>query len=66
MKGQKCGAGIKDNQAIQIHGKIVCENCYIDLAAKPKTCEPWAVYSGRNLSSTNVTLSVKSAIRWPD
>ncbi|MBS0013932.1 MAG: hypothetical protein KFF46_08165 [Desulfobacterales bacterium] len=52
MKCQNCGAEIKAEEAMAARGQTVCEDCYIDLAAKPKTCDPWAVYSAKNLEKT--------------
>jgi hypothetical protein len=52
MKCQKCGTDINSNDAMEMQGMTVCEDCYIDLAAKPKTCDPWAVYSAKNLEAT--------------
>jgi DNA-directed RNA polymerase subunit RPC12/RpoP len=52
MKCQNCGAEINTDQAMEARGQTVCEDCYIDMAAKPKTCDPWAVYSAKNLEKT--------------
>ena len=59
MKCQKCGASINADEAMESHGRTVCEDCYIDMAAKPKTCDPWAVYSAKNLSQSHITLNEK-------
>ncbi len=61
MKCELCGAEINEDEAKQIQGQKVCEDCYIDLAAKPKTCDPWAVYSAQNLSSSNITVNESQA-----
>lgn len=57
MKCQKCGAEINAEEAMEARGQTVCEDCYIDLAAKPKACDPWAVYSAKNLSSSGSTVN---------
>ncbi|MCF8093952.1 MAG: hypothetical protein K9J79_01180 [Desulfobacteraceae bacterium] len=63
MKCRKCGAEIKENEAMEAYGQTVCEDCYIDMAAKPKTCDPWAVYSAKNLKNTESSLTkMQSAI----
>lgn len=53
MKCEKCGAEINIDDAMQAQGQTLCEDCYIDLMAKPKTCDPWAVYSAKNLKNTD-------------
>lgn len=61
MKCQKCGVEIKNDEAMEIQGQAVCEDCYIDLAAKPKTCDPWAVYSAKNLKNTGSALTERQS-----
>ncbi len=57
MKCQKCDAEIDEADAMEIFGRTVCEDCYIDFAAKPKACDPWAVYSAKNMSSSESALA---------
>ena len=40
MKCEQCGTEINENEAMAARGQKVCEECYIDLAAKPKACDP--------------------------
>ena len=61
MKCEQCGVDINESDAMEAHGQKVCEDCYIDLAAKPKTCDPWAVYSAKNLSQSNFTVNDRQA-----
>lgn len=53
MKCDQCGQQIPAAEAMQADGQTLCEDCYIDRAAKPKACDPWAVYSARNLPADN-------------
>lgn len=63
MKCENCGAEIQDGEAMQARGQTVCEDCYIDMMAKPKACDPWAVYSAKNLSQASFELNeTQSAI----
>jgi ribosome-binding protein aMBF1 (putative translation factor) len=57
MKCERCGAEIHPDEAMKAQGQEICEDCYIDLAAKPKTCDPWAVYSAKNLSPENAGMN---------
>ena len=61
MKCEQCGAEINESEAMEAKGQKVCEDCYIDLAAKPKACDPWAVYSAKNLNQANFTLNERQA-----
>ncbi|MDY6830688.1 MAG: hypothetical protein SWC96_02420 [Thermodesulfobacteriota bacterium] len=61
MKCEVCGMKITDGEAMEICGKRVCEDCYIDASAKPKACDPWAVYSAKNMTSGPQQLNVQQA-----
>jgi len=61
MKCAQCGAEINENEAVEARGQKVCEDCYIDLAAKPKACDPWAIYSAKNLSQAHFVVNDKQA-----
>ena len=47
MKCATCGMEIAEDSVMEISGKKVCEDCYIDISAKPKACDPWAVHSAQ-------------------
>ena len=32
---------------MELHGQILCEDCYMDLLSPAKACDPWAVYSAK-------------------
>ncbi len=34
----------------------MCEDCYLDLVAVPKTCDPWAVHSAKHTPGHERTL----------
>ena len=57
MKCEHCGAMIAEGDAMQAHGQTVCEDCYIDMTAKPKACDPWAVYSAKNLGDSGAAIT---------
>jgi hypothetical protein len=61
MECAQCGAEINESEAMEARDQKVCEDCYIDLAAKPKACDPWAVYSAKNLSQTNFVVNDRQA-----
>ncbi|HDL89670.1 MAG TPA: hypothetical protein ENG14_02065 [Thermodesulforhabdus norvegica] len=58
MKCEKCGATItNESDAYSYGGQTLCEDCYLDIVAAPKTCDPWAVHSAKNLSQDKPLLT---------
>lgn len=49
MKCTKCGAELNPEEAVKIGDRILCEDCYFDEAYKVKACDPWAVYSAKQM-----------------
>jgi hypothetical protein len=49
MQCARCSARIPEGEEYSVQGQTVCEDCYLDAVASPKTCDPWAVYSATNL-----------------
>ncbi|MBN2062080.1 MAG: hypothetical protein JW882_16845 [Deltaproteobacteria bacterium] len=47
MQCERCKAVIIDGQEKELHGQILCEDCYMDLLSPVKGCDPWAVYSAK-------------------
>ncbi len=56
MKCEKCGAEIVD-EAYEYAGQKLCEDCYLDLMATPKVCDPWAVHSAKSMSKDKISLT---------
>ena len=48
MKCDKCSSEIPSGDDYEHSGRTLCEDCYLDVVAAPKTCDPWAVYSAKN------------------
>lgn len=57
MRCSRCEAELDPAEAISSQGETLCEDCYIDAAAKPKVCDPWAVYSAKNVPGASFELS---------
>lgn len=51
MKCDKCADQISAEEAHDHGGKTLCDDCYMDAVATPKTCDPWAVYSAKKTMS---------------
>ena len=58
MNCEKCGDALSPEDAREFAGKSLCDDCYLDVVAMPKTCDPWAVYSARKTVSQDVVLTV--------
>ncbi len=41
----RCGRPIVPEDTYTWGGDQLCEDCYLDRVATPKTCDPWAVYT---------------------
>ena len=56
MKCDKCGAGLTGD-SYEYRGQTLCEDCYLDVRAAPKTCDPWAVYTAKKEAGANPSLT---------
>ncbi len=56
-KCEKCGDAVSPEDLRELAGKQLCDDCYLDVVATPKTCDPWAVYSAKNTASQEVILT---------
>jgi len=59
MKCEKCKIDITPDDSYDHSGKTLCEDCYLDVVAIPKTCDPWAVYSAKKTMSQEVRLTAE-------
>jgi len=57
MKCEKCGDALSPEDARELAGRHLCDDCYLDVVAMPKTCDPWAVYSAKKTVSQDVVLT---------
>ncbi len=47
MKCEKCGINIPNGEEVSHLGQTLCEDCYMDVLAAPRVCDPWAVYAAK-------------------
>jgi hypothetical protein len=47
MRCERCKDLISQGQEKELHGQVLCEDCYIDLLSPLKACDPWAVHSAK-------------------
>ena len=47
MQCERCKGVIPEREQKELHGQILCEDCYMDLLSPPRICDPWAVHSAK-------------------
>lgn len=57
MKCEKCGVMVEPDEIYEHAGQRLCEDCYLDIKAAPKVCDPWAVYTAKKEVGANPTLT---------
>ncbi len=57
MKCEKCGDSMTPEDVREFAGRSLCDDCYLDAVAMPKTCDPWAVYSAKRTTSQETVLT---------
>ncbi|MFO7970545.1 MAG: hypothetical protein R6U40_02205 [Desulfobacterales bacterium] len=50
MKCERCKESIGNGEEREHHGRILCEDCYMDLLSPARTCDPWSVHSAQTLA----------------
>lgn len=64
MKCDQCNDNIEAGEEMDMHGRTLCEDCYIDALSPPKACNPWAVHSAKTFAKeegATVTLTETQA-----
>jgi hypothetical protein len=47
MQCERCNIVIEEGEEMELHGRMLCEDCYMDLLSPVKACDPWAVHSAK-------------------
>lgn len=42
---ENCQTEIEEGEGREFHGKLLCDDCYMDALSPARTCDPWAVRS---------------------
>jgi hypothetical protein len=50
MKCDRCNGNIGEGEQRELHGRTLCEDCYMDALSPAKACDPWAVYGAQSFS----------------
>ncbi len=48
MRCDNCNSEIEPGEEKEHHGKVLCEDCYMDVLSPVRTCDPWAVHSAKS------------------
>ena len=51
MKCQQCSAAIAPGEEREHLGRLLCEDCFIDVLTPAKSCDPWAIYSAKSFEA---------------
>jgi hypothetical protein len=50
MRCERCHDVIPEGEERERYGRVLCEDCYMDLLSPLKACDPWAVHSAKSFS----------------
>ena len=50
MQCDRCNADIADGEERELNGRILCEDCCMDVMSPLKACDPWAVHSAKSFA----------------
>lgn len=54
MECERCGDRIEHGEEREWYGKVLCEDCYMDVLSPARTCDPWAVHSAKSFMKGGV------------
>ena len=57
MKCDQCKAFIEIGDEREHLGKVLCEDCYMEVLSPAKPCDPWAVYAAKSMTNENTQLT---------
>jgi len=57
MNCDQCKAHIKKGDEREHLGKILCEDCYMEVLSPAKPCDPWAVYAAKSMTDDRSQLT---------
>ena len=48
MNCDKCGDAIESGDERELHGLMMCDDCYMDTLSPARACDPWAVHAAKS------------------
>ncbi|CAO0821374.1 Winged helix-turn-helix transcriptional regulator [Desulfarculales bacterium] len=58
----KCGCNLDPDDARQVAGRNLCEDCYMDALSPTKACDPWATYTASRLKDQRLNPSQETIL----
>ncbi len=52
---QRCQTRIPEDEARELRGQTLCEDCYMDALSPARTCDPWATYTASRLGTQELS-----------
>jgi hypothetical protein len=64
MQCDKCGNLIEKGEEREMHGQVLCEDCYMDALSPARACDPWAVHTAKSFAKDqgDLTLTQKKIL----
>jgi hypothetical protein len=54
MNCDKCGDAIEVGEERELHGRTLCDDCYMDALSPARACDPWAVHSAKSFMKQSI------------
>jgi len=58
MECNRCKDAIEPGEEREHFGKMLCEDCYMDVLSPARACDPWAVHSAKSLEKQSGRIEV--------
>jgi hypothetical protein len=62
MTCAKCGCDLDPEDARQVAGRDLCDDCYMDTLSPAKSCDPWATYTASRLKDQSLNPSQEAIL----
>ena len=53
MECDRCGDAVSAEEKREHLGKVLCEDCYMDVLSPSRTCDPWSIHSAKRLEDAS-------------
>ncbi len=57
MQCERCQTHIAAGEEKELHGRTLCEDCYMDVLSPARACDPWAVHSAKSFEKSGGAVS---------
>ncbi len=60
---ENCRAEIEAGEGRDFHGRLLCDDCYMDALSPVRTCDPWAVRSASLAKESGDTTELSGSLQ---